>query len=81
MRSIMRSARIALYKSKKIANRLRHCAFHGFSLDGIDRDTQARGGERDCATVNGHLLVVAAIGKIRRMPVCENIAACSTAMD
>ncbi|VWC80251.1 hypothetical protein BCO18430_02556 [Burkholderia contaminans] len=42
MRSIMRSARIALYKWKKIANRSRHCAFLGFSFDGIDRDTQAR---------------------------------------
>lgn len=41
MRSIIRSARIALYKSKKIANRSWHCDFHGFGSNGIARDTQA----------------------------------------
>lgn len=30
----MRSARIALYKSKKIADRSCSCAFHGFGFDG-----------------------------------------------
>jgi len=44
MRSIMRSARIALYKSKKIADRARHCAFRGNGFDGIARGAPARRG-------------------------------------
>jgi len=42
MRSIMRSARIALYKSKKNADRARHCAFRGSGFDGVARGAPAR---------------------------------------
>lgn len=65
MRSIMRSARIALYKSKKLRIARGIAIFTGSAPMALPVTPKHAYGERDCATVNGHLHVESGIGKIR----------------
>ncbi|NLA18105.1 hypothetical protein GPU89_13700 [Burkholderia cepacia] len=68
MRSIMRSARIALYKSKKLRIARVIALFAGTASTASPVAPLRAGGKRDRATVNGHLRIESGIGKFRLVP-------------
>lgn len=83
MHSRMRSARIASYKSKKIADRSRRCAFPGSGADDVAFDARGtrarrrRAGGRD----SEWSLTCGSGERKNQADACRNIGACLTTAD